>query len=104
VAQHAKYKEPDYSLIDPVISAWADGRGLRIDKDCRGDSVRSIWVANKVQIWFDPPDDEGYLKIHAAERRSDLQSQWGSNLNWRTPISELKEAAEKVWSAAQGWL
>lgn len=104
MAQHAEYKGPDYSLIDPVLSVWADGRGLRIDKDYRGDSVRSIWHADKVQIWFDAPDSEGYFKINAAERRPDLQSQWGRSLTWRAPISELRECAERVWSTVQGWL
>ena len=104
MAAQGRYKEPDYSLIDPVIAIWANERGLRVDKDFRGDPVRSIWVENKVQIWFDPPDEEGYTKIYAAQRRPDLRSQWGSNLSWRTPISALKETAEKVWSVAQGWL
>jgi hypothetical protein len=91
-------------LIDPVLAVWADRHGFRIEREYRDEVVRSIWHANKVQIWFDPPDGEQYVKIYAAERRPDLPSQWGQSLKWRTPVSDLLECAEKVFSIVQGWL
>ena len=104
MAERTEYKEPNYSAIDRVIGEWAEKHELRVDKDYKGDPVRSVWHANKVQIWFDPPDQEKYVKVWAAERREDLPSGWGKSLNWRRPISELADRAESIFSIVQSWL
>jgi hypothetical protein len=104
VAERPQYSEPNYSAIDPVLKEWSGRHGLRLDEDYRGDVVRSVWYRNKVQIWFDPPDQEGYVKMYAAERRPDLPTQWGQSVRWRTPVAELERRVEELFEMAQGWL
>jgi hypothetical protein len=97
-----EYEEPDYHAIDPILKDWAREHDRRFDEDYRGDVVRSIWM-HPIQLWVDAPDKEGFVRVHAAERRPDLSSQWGRKLEWRTTKAELRECLDQVWTIATGW-
>ena len=97
------YQEPDYSLIDPVLFEWAEAHALRIDSDYKGYVVRSIWWKERVQIWVDSPDPEGFLTVNAAERRPDLASQWGRSIKVRVTPGELESTLNSVWAKVSEW-
>ena len=97
------YREPDYSEIDPVLCKWADAHTLRIDSDYKGYIVRSVWWKERIQIWIDPPDIEGFATVNAAERRPDLTTQWGRSLKVRATLGELESTLNSVWAQVNGW-
>lgn len=102
-AESRTYSDADYSVIDPVLSQWAERHGLNIDCDYKGYVVRSIWWQGKIQIWLDAPDSEEHVLINAAEKRPDLRSQWGRSLKYRVQVPELAAGLETVWSEVKKW-
>jgi hypothetical protein len=64
----------DYKTIDPILSAWADARGLHVYTGHKQNDVRSmtiyLWIGARHEstghIWLDPPNDLGLVGLHAA--------------------------------------
>ena len=65
----------DFKIIDPIIHAWAEARGLHVYTGHKQNSVRSmtiyIWIGQRHEstghIWLDPPNELGLVGIHAAQ-------------------------------------
>lgn len=64
----------DYKAIDPILSAWADARGLHVYTGHKQNDVRSmtvyLWIGARHEstghIWLDPPNELGLVGLHAA--------------------------------------
>jgi len=64
----------DYKTIDPILSAWADARGLHVYSGHKQNDVRSmtiyLWIGARHEstghIWLDPPNELGLVGLHAA--------------------------------------
>jgi len=64
----------DFKTIDPIIHAWAEGRGLHVYTGHKQNTVRSmtvyIWIGQRHEstghIWLDPPNELGLVGIHSA--------------------------------------
>ena len=66
----------DYSSIDPILTRWAEARGLHVYTGHRQNVVRSVtlyvWMGTRHEstghIWLDPPNEMGLVGLHAAHR------------------------------------
>jgi hypothetical protein len=64
----------DYATIDPVLTAWAEPRGLHVYTGHARNVVRSltiyVWAGaaheSTGHIWIDPPNEMGLVGVHAA--------------------------------------
>jgi hypothetical protein len=63
-----------YTAIDPILSAWAEARGLHVYTGHKHNDVRSVtvylWMGARHEstghIWLDPPSELGLVGVHAA--------------------------------------
>ena len=67
----------DYSAIDPILTTWAEKRGLHVYTGHRQNLVRSVtvyvWMGTRHEstghIWIDPPNEMNLVGVHAASGR-----------------------------------
>jgi hypothetical protein len=79
----------DYGGIDPILTAWAERRGLHVYTGHRQNVVRSVtvyvWAGARHEstghIWLDPPNELGLVGLHAANR--------GFRLDEAMPLADL---------------
>ena len=89
---------PDFSGIDPVLHAWAQGHGLQISTEHQ--AARSIFVAGRsgkqYQIWIDAPNGRNEVHLHAWDYgmlRADVVS---------SP-HDLSARLEEIYAAVNSW-
>jgi hypothetical protein len=94
-----------YAVIDPALDAWATSRKISIVRDYQGENtVRTFWLDGKVQIWVEPPNQEGYVKVVASELKKTLPSKWGRRMEWKLPNAEIANGLEEAWIKGRSWL
>lgn len=90
-----------YESIDDVVEAWARDEGLWISREFKDEEVRSAQLVSetggKVQIWIDPPTEEGMVGVHVWDYRMRRQDM---NVNVRA----LRDALSNARAVAREWL
>jgi hypothetical protein len=97
-----------YSSIDPILDQWASKYRIRIAKLARGTPVRSVWVYDRQgnqrgQMWLDPPDDDGSVKVIAVEYHRFNKDHWGHREEHLTTASGLETALEQLRQILMRW-
>jgi hypothetical protein len=89
-----------YSIVDPILEAWADSHGLHIRTQYQDVEVRSIDIVTpqgkRFQLWIDEPSQSGDTTVHIwdmKKRRKDFVA----------TKSSLKEKLEAAFQQAQSW-
>jgi len=87
--------------VDRILERWLQTHGVRLNKEFKGEPVRSFDVVSpaggKVQIWIDPVSDQGDVQVHVWDyrrRRRDLSG----------TIWELVRLVDKAHAIAQNWV
>lgn len=90
-----------YSIVDPILKAWADSYGLHIHTQYQDVEVRSIDIVSaqgkRFQLWIDEPSQSGDTKV----------SVWGMQKRRQDYVatkSSLKDKLEEAYQKAQSWL
>jgi hypothetical protein len=82
-----------YKRIDPILMAWAQGRGIHVHTKYRDDAVRSIVVngptGEQRHLWIDPSDGDDRVGVHAAT------SDWRHDRT--VPLPELAAALSEIF-------
>jgi hypothetical protein len=100
----AIFLEETYTAIDHIIQPWARQCGVQFELESKGYAVRTFWIAGRVQIWIDSPDEENYVKLHIAERNWLLKSGWGKSIVWRLKIDELPARLDEAIQIGNHWI
>jgi hypothetical protein len=90
-----------YQKVDSIIQDWADKHKLTVYTSYQDYEVRSVDVVDqngqKYQIWIDPPDQNGNVKVHAWDYKKKREDRTVS-------ISDLGICLEEVYSTVLRWI
>jgi hypothetical protein len=86
----------DFRAIDPVLTKWAEARGLHVYTGHKQNMVRSVtiyvWIGSRHEstghIWLDPPNELGLVGLHAAHR--------AFRIDEAVPPAELDAALDRM--------
>ncbi|HAB37558.1 MAG TPA: hypothetical protein DCE52_06100 [Rhodobacteraceae bacterium] len=89
-----------YSIVDPILEAWADSHSLHIHTQYQDAEVRSIDIVSpqgkRFQLWIDEPSRSGDISVHIWDMKKRRQ-------DYVATKSSFKDKLEAAYQQAQSW-
>ena len=90
----------NYTLIDPILNAWADSRKLHIQTIFKDMEIRSVDIIDsqgkRFQLWVDEPDKAGNTMVHIWDMKKKREDFIASKFS-------LKDKLENAYRCAKNW-